>query len=82
MDVAEPEDVVQKYIAENPMPYPVLVDPDGTTMDQFGLVALPSLMIIDPGGKVTYLRAGLIGQQDLEDLLKEAGAEPTKLGSG
>jgi len=75
VDVAEPVDVVRKYVAGHPFSYPVLVDPEGKTTDQFGLAALPSLMVIDPAGKVTYFRAGLIGQKDLEDLLREAGAE-------
>lgn len=78
VDVGEPEGVVSKYVQEHPFSYPVLIDPDSTMSDQFGLVALPSLMIIDPSGKVTYFRPGLIGPQDLEDLLKEAGAVPVE----
>jgi len=76
VDVGEPVEVVRKYVDQHPFSYPVLIDPDSTMSDQFGLVALPSLMVINPSGKVTYFRPGLIGPQDLEDLLKEAGASP------
>jgi cytochrome c biogenesis protein CcmG/thiol:disulfide interchange protein DsbE len=79
VNVSERKDVVKKYVGEHPFPYPVLLDPDGTTSDQFNLVALPSLMIINPTGKVTYFRAGLIGRKDLEDLLRDAGAEPIEV---
>jgi thiol-disulfide isomerase/thioredoxin len=74
VDVAEERETVEKFVKERPFPYPVLLDAEDTVSAQIGLVALPTLMIVNTEGKVTYLEAGLIDKRQLEKLLEKAGA--------
>lgn len=74
VDVAEERETVEAFVAENPFPYPVLLDAEDAISAQVGLVALPTLMVVNTEGEVTYLEAGLVGKRDLEKLLEKAGA--------
>lgn len=74
VDVAEERQVVEEFVAESPFPYPVLLDPSDEISMDLGLVALPTLMVVNTDGKVTYLESGLVDRNRLERLLQEAGA--------
>jgi thiol-disulfide isomerase/thioredoxin len=74
VDVAEPRELVEEFVAENPFPYPVLLDPDDTLSPQVGIVALPTLMVVSTEGEVVYLDAGVVPKRRLEKLLERAGA--------
>jgi hypothetical protein len=74
VDVAEDRQMVEEFVAENPFPYPVLLDPEDRLSALLGLVALPTVMVVDTEGEVIYLEAGLVDQRRLERLLQEAGA--------
>lgn len=74
VDVAEEREVVEEFVAENPFPYPVLLDPADEISMELGLVALPTLMVVNTEGEVTYLESGLVDRNRLETLLREAGA--------
>ena len=74
VDVAEERQVVEEFVAENPFPYPVLLDPSDEISMDLGLVALPTLMVVNTDGEVTYLESGLVDRNRLESLLREAGA--------
>ncbi len=74
VDVAEDRETVERFVADNPFPYPVLLDPADEISAKLGLVALPTLMVVNTEGEVTYLEAGLVGRKRLERLLREAGA--------
>jgi thiol-disulfide isomerase/thioredoxin len=76
VDVAEDRQMVEEFVAENPFPYPVLLDPEDRLSALLGLVALPTLMVVDTEGEVIYLEAGLVDRRRLERLLQEAGAVP------
>lgn len=74
VSLGEQEDTVRRFVAANPMPYPVLIDPeDGLTYD-LGVVALPTLLVIDRSGKVAYFRPGIIEEGRLRRVLDGAGA--------
>jgi len=74
VDVAEEREAVESFVKERPFPYPVLLDSEDLISAKIGLVALPTLMIVNTEGQVTYLEAGLIDKRHLERLLEEAGA--------
>ena len=74
VDVAEDRATVEAFVAENPFPYPVLLDPEDRLSAQVGLIALPTVMVVDTKGQVVYLQAGLVDKRRLEKLLREAGA--------
>lgn len=77
VDVAEERETVEDFVAENPFPYPVLLDPSDEISMELGLVALPTLMIVNTRGEVTYLESGVVDRGRLEALLREAGAPVT-----
>jgi thiol-disulfide isomerase/thioredoxin len=75
VDVAEDRAKVEAFVAENPFPYPVLLDPEDRLSPKLGLIALPTLMVVNTEGEVTYLEPGLVDRRGLEKLFVEAGAE-------
>ena len=74
VDVAEDRATVEAYVEENPFPYPVLLDVEDEVSARVGLIALPTVMVIDTEGDVTYLESGVVGKNQMERLLEKAGA--------
>ena len=75
IDLGEDEETVRRFVAANPFPYPVLIDPADELSYELGVVALPTLMVIDRDGEVVYFEAGVVGENEVRRLLDEAGAE-------
>ena len=74
VDVGEDEKTVRAFVKERPFPFPVLLDEKESLTGKYGLVAFPTLMIVDTKGEVTYLRPGIVPEKRLRDLLEKAGA--------
>jgi peroxiredoxin len=72
--VGEDEKTVRAFVKDKPFPYPVLIDPKDELSAKLGIVALPTLMVIDKQGKVTYFQPGLADATSLRKILKQAGA--------
>jgi thiol-disulfide isomerase/thioredoxin len=70
----EDEATVRSYLKDKPFPYPVLLDPDDKVSEQLGIMSLPTLLVIDKAGKVSYFRAGLADAPTMRKILKQAGA--------
>jgi cytochrome c biogenesis protein CcmG, thiol:disulfide interchange protein DsbE len=73
-DVGETPDEVRKFLKEKPFPYPVLLDSNQETASKLGVFALPTLLVVDKKGKVTYLQSGIADGDTLRQLIKKAGA--------
>lgn len=73
-NVGEDEATVRGFVKDKPFPYPVLLDPDSRISGNLGVIALPTLMVIDTKGKVTLLQSGLVDGPTLRQALKNAGA--------
>lgn len=73
-DVGEPEDTVRSFLAGSPYPYPVLLDPESKVSDSFGINALPTLMVIDKNGRISFLEPGIHDGDSLKRIIREAGA--------
>jgi hypothetical protein len=41
-----------------PPPFPILLDPSGEAMDQFGATGYPTILVIDHYGRVALVRMG------------------------
>ena len=74
VSVGEEEKTVRDFLAENPSPYPVLLDPEDTLSADLGIVALPTLLVVDRAGKVAYFNFGLSDADTLRQKLTQAGA--------
>jgi peroxiredoxin len=75
VSLGEPEDVVRKFVDENPYPYPVLVDPEDQLSLELGIYVLPTVMVIDGDGRISFSRPGVTQEQALRRALYEAGVE-------
>jgi thiol-disulfide isomerase/thioredoxin len=73
-NVGETPDDVKKFLKEKPFPYPVLLDPDQAVASKLGVFGLPTLMVVDKKGKISYLQTGIADGDTLRGLIKKAGA--------
>jgi len=74
IDVGEDEKTVRAFVKKRPFPYPVLLDKDEKVSGDLGIIAFPTLMVIDRRGEISYLREGIVPAKQLRELLAEAGA--------
>lgn len=72
-NVGEDEPTVRSFLKSKPFPYPVLLDPEDKVSSQLGVVALPTLMIIDKKGKVAFFHTGVADGATVRKVLKQAG---------
>jgi thiol-disulfide isomerase/thioredoxin len=80
VNVGEDEGTVRAFVADRPFPYPVLLDEKETVSTSLGVAALPSLMIVDREGGVSYFRPGIVRDRELRELLTQAGAPAAPAG--
>ncbi len=73
-NVGEEKDVVKQFLKGKPFPYPVLLDSKQAVASDLGVVGLPTLLIIDKKGKVSYFQTGIADGDTLRQLIKQAGA--------
>lgn len=72
VDLGEAEPTVRSFVQRNPVPYPVLLDPERSLSAELGIQSLPTLMILDREGRTTYFAPGVIPEDRLRDLIAEA----------
>ncbi len=60
------------YFQEHQPSYPVLFDADNEAANAFDVTGLPTVLVIDKGGIVRAVETGVVGQSELEGLIKEA----------
>jgi thiol-disulfide isomerase/thioredoxin len=72
-DVGEEAKTVRSFLKTTPMPYSVLVDPKNVS-DQLGIYALPTLMVVNKKGVVSFFQPGIADGPTIRRVLKEAGA--------
>ncbi|HEX3555570.1 MAG TPA: TlpA disulfide reductase family protein [Thermoanaerobaculia bacterium] len=73
-DVGEETETVKKFLQKKPFPYPVILDPEQSVSNDLGVLALPTLMVIDKKGKISYFQSGVADGDTLRQLIKNAGA--------
>ncbi|MEM8964707.1 MAG: TlpA disulfide reductase family protein [Acidobacteriota bacterium] len=74
VNVGESEGKVRNFVTDSPFPYPVLLDTDETIFGRFGVNGLPTVMVVDTQGAISYLHVGLTGVDRLEEEIIAAGA--------
>ncbi len=60
------------YLDDHRPSYPVLFDGDNQAANGFDIVGLPTLMVIDKTGIVRAVETRVVGESELEGLIKEA----------
>jgi len=75
VNLGEDEETVRTFVEDNPFPYPVLLDPEDHLTYDLGIFALPTLMVVDTEGHVTYFETGILNKRGVLAELAKAGAE-------
>ncbi len=73
-NVGEDPEQVKKFLKDKPFPYPVLMDPSEEISSDLGIFALPTLLVVDKKGKVSYFESGIADGDTLRQIIKKAGA--------
>lgn len=72
LNTGEDLETVREYVEETPFSYPVLLDPEAAVMSAAQLYALPTLLVLDPRGDVSYVSMGLTGASVVRNAIEEA----------
>jgi cytochrome c biogenesis protein CcmG, thiol:disulfide interchange protein DsbE len=62
----------QRYMGAMHPSYPVLFDADAEAANAFGVSGLPTLLVIDKRGIVRAVEMGVVGEGELEGLIRDA----------
>jgi peroxiredoxin len=75
ISVEERKDMVASFYQKNHLLYPVLLDSDGSVARKYGVIAVPTTIVLNPKGIVLFQKTGIIDEQmiiDLEAMLQES----------
>ncbi len=70
INMAESQDMVQAFLDEVPVDFPVLLDRDGATIGEWKVFAAPANFILDKNGKIVFTLYGAI-DWDADDMVKK-----------
>lgn len=73
INVGEGRKKVARFVEDEPFAYPVLLDPEEEVGNRLGIVALPTVMVVDPQGHISYLESGIITEDRLREVIDKAG---------
>lgn len=72
VNIGESESKVRSYVNKTPFSYPVLLDPQENLMRTYGLSGLPTIIVLDRQGEITYMRSGVLDASSLKGLISQA----------
>lgn len=78
ISLGETEEIVQKFVAKSPFPYPVLIDRDEMMGSAMEIFALPTVAIVDVEGRLTFMRPGVSDAETLMRALAAVQAVPAQ----
>jgi thiol-disulfide isomerase/thioredoxin len=73
-NVGEEPETVKGFLKNKPFPYPVLLDPQDSVASTLGVVALPTLLVVDTKGHLVFFQPGIADADTLRQVIKKAGA--------
>ena len=69
---AKDKAAIGKFVQEEHMPYPVLIDGDSLSKPYGGLDAMPTSFFVDRNGKVVAATMGITSKDDIESNIRKA----------
>lgn len=79
VNVAEPDELVETFLAEQPAEWPTLLDRDAALSTRLEVFGLPTVMVLDREGRLVDRSPGLTGTRALrtaiDDALASTGGE-------
>ncbi|HWC97736.1 MAG TPA: TlpA disulfide reductase family protein [Candidatus Sulfopaludibacter sp.] len=79
ISVDEDRAAAESFARETDMKYPVLLDPGKKTVDAFHVESLPSLVLVDAEGQISYGHAGF-DQRSVFELAGKLGVQGYRMG--
>lgn len=70
VNIQEPSSKVSEFLKQNNYTMPTLLDSDGTVAKHFRISAIPTTIVIDKDGLITYRKSGAMTMSELEEVLK------------
>jgi cytochrome c biogenesis protein CcmG, thiol:disulfide interchange protein DsbE len=67
----------RRYVEAHHPSYPVLFDADAQAASAFDVSGLPTLLVIDKQGIVRAVEMGVVGERELEGLIRDADSSDT-----
>ncbi|MFW5967769.1 MAG: TlpA family protein disulfide reductase [Persicimonas sp.] len=67
----DPEKKADDYLEEHDFTFTTLLD-DGSAADAFGVTQLPTLVVVDPDGRITHREMGVHSEDELRKLIDRA----------
>ena len=75
VNLRESEAKVREYLGKQNIEVPVLMDRNGSVATDYRASSIPTTVIVGRDGKVVRVLVGLHGEEDLADVLHEAGVQ-------
>ena len=72
VSLGESEEIVRDFVRKDPFPYPVLLDPEESLGYALEVYALPTVMIVDGAGRITFMQPGISDGETLRRALAAA----------
>jgi thiol-disulfide isomerase/thioredoxin len=69
VDTSEPAGNARPWALEHGLSYPIVYDTNNETAEHYGVMNMPTLVVISKSGKVTAVREGLTNDAELESLV-------------
>ena len=73
VSLGEERETVARFLADSPLPWPVLLDPEETLSAELQIYALPTVMVLGRRGRVAFFEPGITDGATLRRVLTEAG---------
>lgn len=70
--LGEDRQVVESFLAKNPLPYPVIFDSDSRSEDYISVPGLPKILVLDREGRKLFERTGIVDRSTLKRVLDRA----------
>jgi thiol-disulfide isomerase/thioredoxin len=75
INTSDNPDRAEAFAKSHDLPYPSVFD-GGEVADAYGAQSLPTLVVIDPAGRVADVNVGVLGPSELEDAIQAAARQP------
>ena len=62
---------IEAFLNENGYTYPVIMDPEGTLLQAYGITAFPTTYMIDPEGNIYGYMPGSMDQRMMEAIIRK-----------
>ena len=75
INTSDNPDRAEAFAKAHDLPYPSVFD-GGEVADAYGAQSLPTLVVIDPAGRIAEVNVGVLGLSELEDAIQAAARQP------